>query len=151
LNLQAQAQQAPPPPRPTTPPPPPTPAFEDTDRNYDQGMRQYQAREYPLAIRSFMSVIERSPESSLVPNAYYWIGECYYALGDFTAARLSFQRVVDNHKSSNKYVDSLVKVAMTWLRQQQKDQARVILMQIKRDFPNYENMRLVDQQLRLAQ
>ena len=118
---------------------------------YNEGRRLYELRDFPSAIRSFQSVTQQAPNHELAANSYYWIGESYYAMADFSAARLAFQRISDQYPDSNKFIDAQLKIAMTWLRQNRKDHARTILLAIKRDFPRYENMALVDQQLRLAQ
>jgi len=124
---------------------------DDVNTQYREAMRQYEGRDYPQAIRNFSNIVRQAPRHDLAANSHYWIGECYYAMADFSAARLAFQNVVDQYPDSNKYIDSLVKIAMTWLRQNEKSQARTILLAIKRDYPTYERMSVVDQQLRLAQ
>ena len=118
---------------------------------YNEGRRLYEMRDFPSAIRSFTMVTQQAPNHDLAANSYYWIGESYYAMADFSAARLAFQRVQDQYPDSGKFIDAQVKIAMTWIRQNRRDHARTILLAIKRDFPRYENMQLVDQQLRLTQ
>jgi tol-pal system protein YbgF len=118
---------------------------------YQEARNHYQTKDYPVAIRTFQSIIEQAPNHDLAGNAQYWIGESYYALADFSAARMAFQHVQENYPNSNKFVDSQLKIAMTWIQQNKKDQARSILQAIKRDFPQYQNMKLVDQNLRLTQ
>ena len=132
------------------PPPPPRTASDNVLHNiYEEGMANYHRRDFAAAIRAFTNITNQAPNHELAANAHYWTGESFYALGDFSAARLSFQRVVDQYPSSNKFIDSQVKIAMTWMRQQRPEQARVILEAIRRDYPNYERMSLVEQNLRL--
>ena len=116
---------------------------------YEEGRRHYLNRDFAAAIRSFTIITNQAPNHELAANSFYWIGESYYAMGDFSAARLSFQIVVDRYASSNKYLDSQLKIAMTWIRQNRRDQARVILEDIRRNHPNYESMHLVEQNLML--
>ena len=122
----------------------------ETNRLYEQGRKQYESREFSAAIRTFTTIIERSRNKDVLANSYYWIGESYYALGDYSAARLSFQRVIETFPTSNKLVDAKLKTAMTWLRQDNKSDALTILQGIKQDHPKYENMSIVDQNIRLA-
>jgi TolA-binding protein len=118
---------------------------------YNEGRRLYESRDYPGSIRLLTQVSQQSPNHELSANALYWIGECYYALADFSAARLSFQKVQDTYPSSSKYIDSQLKIAMTWIKQNNKSNARTILLSIKRDHPSYERMIIVDQQLKLTE
>jgi len=121
---------------------------DELNRLYNNGMRQYNARDYPGAIRTFQVIIARAPAHELAANAQYWTGESYYGMGDFTAARHSFQIVVEQYPNSNKFLDSQVKIAMTWIRQNRPETARSILEFIRRNYPNYERMALVEQNLR---
>jgi outer membrane protein assembly factor BamD (BamD/ComL family) len=134
----------------TTPPATNVPPDQLTQL-YEQSLRQYHARDFSSAIRGFTSVAASAPQHDLAANSFYWIGECFYAMADYTAARENFQIVTDRYPTSSKFVDAQVKIAMTWLRQNNRAAARTILLAIKRDFPNYERMSLVDQNLRLTQ
>jgi len=122
----------------------------DINRVYNEGMRHYERRDFAAAIRSFNSIPAQYPNHELVANAHYWTGESYYGMGDFTAAREAFQIVLDRYPNSNKAVDSQVKIAMTWIRQNRPEQARVILEAVRREHPNYERMSVVEQNLRLV-
>ena len=97
----------------------------------------------------FNDIVSRAPNHDLAANSIYWTGESFWALGDYSAARLSFQRVVDQHPNSNKYIDSQVKIAMTWMRQNNNARAREILERVRRDHPNYERMHVVNENLRM--
>ena len=116
---------------------------------YNQARRQYQNRDFHAAIRTFTTVSNQAPNHELAANSFYWIGECYYALADFTAARDNFQIVQDRYPNSSKFIDAQVKIAMTHIRQNRRDTARTILNAVKRDFPTYERMNVVDQNLQL--
>ena len=122
---------------------------QEINRLYNEGRRNYESRDFAAAIRAFSVIANDMPNHELAANSVYWIGESFYALADFTAARLYFQRVQDQYPDSNKFVDAQVKIAMTWIRQNRRDLARTILEAVRRDFPNYERMSLVDQNLRL--
>jgi len=122
---------------------------QEISRLYNEGRRSYESRDFAAAIRAFSVIANEAPEHALAANSVYWIGESFYALADFSAARLYFQRVQDQYPGSNKFVDAQVKIAMTWIRQNRRDIARTILEAVRRDFPNYERMSVVDQNLRL--
>jgi len=124
---------------------------DEVNTLYREAYRLYETRDYPQAIRLFTRITQQAPRHDLAANSHYWIGECFYAMADFSAARLAFQNVVDQYPDSNKFIDALVKIAMTWIRQNEKNQARTILLAIKRDYPTYERMSVVDQNLRLTQ
>ena len=122
---------------------------DEIARLYNRGLRHYESREFAAAIRDFQAISNHSPNHVLAANAVYWTGESFFALADFAAARTEFQRVTEQYPNSNKFIDAHVKIAMTWIRQGRRDLARNILEGIRRDFPNYERMDVVNQQLRL--
>jgi len=124
---------------------------DEVNTLYQEAYRLYQTRDYPPSIRMFSRIIQQAPRHDLAANSHYWIGECYWAMADFSAARLAFQNVIDQYPDSSKFLDAQVKIAMTWTRQDNKSQARRILLAVKRDYPTYWNMKLVDDELRLAQ
>lgn len=59
-------------------------------------------KEYDVAIRQFRSFIRDYPKSSLRASAQYWIGEGYFAKGDFARAISEFQEVIDKYPKSKK-------------------------------------------------
>jgi len=42
-------------------------------------------------------------------NALFWTGECYFQLGDFANAALSYQEVIEKYPKSAKHADALFK------------------------------------------
>lgn len=66
---------------------------QDYELNYQQGYDLIRNRQYRDAIRVFESLLAANTKHSLSDNAQYWIGECYYALGDYRAAVVAFEKV----------------------------------------------------------
>ena len=121
----------------------------EINRIYENGRRMYESRvDYPAAIRIFQVITTQAPRHELAANSQYWIAESFYAMGDWTAARNAFQIVVNQYPDSNKYIDSQVKIALTWMRQNRPDTARTMLENIRRTYPTYERMSVVEQNLR---
>ena len=59
----------------------------------------YKERQYDNAISGFILYIEKYPNSQYLPNAYYWIGESYYAKadyleGDYTKTEINFTKAL---------------------------------------------------------
>ncbi len=63
------------------------------EQRYQDGFNLFQQRQYRDAISVFESLLASKTTHSLSDNAQYWIGEAQYALGDYRAAILAFEKV----------------------------------------------------------
>ena len=50
---------------------------------YEAGLTSFSAGDYDKAIAQFSQVVATGRPAEMVPNAYYWMGESYYAMGRF--------------------------------------------------------------------
>jgi TolA-binding protein len=101
---------------------------------YDEARADCNAGKYSLAVSRFRQIIEHPSSHDLKDNAQYWLGECYYAQGEYEQALIEFQRVKENYPGTNKVFDSELKIAYTHCRLGHAEQARQKLLQLSRDF-----------------
>ena len=59
---------------------------------YDVAFKAIRAGDYVEASREFRSFIQQYPNHALAPNAWYWLGESYYATTNYPVALESFQQ-----------------------------------------------------------
>lgn len=59
------------------------------------GWSAYLAGDVPLVEQAFRSLIEKHPDSSLVPGAHYWLGRTYQRSGQEERARTELRRAVE--------------------------------------------------------
>jgi len=90
---------------------------------YNTGLRTFNSRNYKEAIRIFTDVLTRFPSGEYVDNAYFWIGESYFCLGEFASAIKSYERVL-SIKGSSKTDDALFKTGVTYNKMGQQSLAR---------------------------
>jgi tol-pal system protein YbgF len=69
--------------------------------------------------------LQKHPKDELAGNAQYWLGETYYAEKRWNDAIVEFQRVIKDHKQSDKVPDALVKIGSSF--QAQGDCANALL------------------------
>ncbi len=50
---------------------------------YEAGLASFSGGDYDKAIGQFSQIVSTGRPSEMVPNAYYWMGESYYAMGRF--------------------------------------------------------------------
>lgn len=80
------------------PAPVPTESAEQRQINYANGL--FGRKLYDLAAPEYEKFIGLYPRSSERPGAFFYLGECYRALGKVTAERTSFQSVLNDYPES---------------------------------------------------
>lgn len=79
------------------------------------------------ALTGFQSFATSHSNSSLVPNAVYWMGEIYLVKNDQEAALAQFSRVADGYPAHPKAADAHYKLGTLYLQRNDKAQARAHL------------------------
>jgi len=98
----------------------PSPEYES---EYQRGLELYRSRNYESALTIFKELIQKNPNTTLSDNCQYWIGECYFALLNYDQAIVEFERVF-TFADSNKGDDALLKLGVSYLKLEEKEQAR---------------------------
>lgn len=93
---------------PVSAPPPAAGESADYQAAYNSLIKQGDAM---AAAKQFQAFLQAYPDSRLAPNAWYWLGESYYALGSYDLALKSFGILLDRHADSGKAPDALLKSA----------------------------------------
>lgn len=116
---------------------------------YKNALAAYNKRKYEESIVMFEDFLAQYPYETLSPNAYYWIGENYYAGKKWSSALENFIRVRDGYPSHHKAADAMLKIGMCYYNMEMKDQANEEFTKLKNANPKYYRMDLVNKYLRL--
>ena len=81
--------------------------------NYRNALLLYGKGKPADSRRAFQDVFDADPTGELADNALYWIGETYYASGDYTNAMRYYERVTKEFGEQNKAPDALYKIGLT--------------------------------------
>jgi len=87
------------------------------------------------------------PEHKLLPNAFYWKGESYYAEKDYENAILSFQDVVDKYPETDKAPDAIYKQGLSFLALKDVRNAKILFNLVSTKYPNSQAAMLAKKQL----
>lgn len=104
---------------------------------YEKAMSYYNRHNYRDALAAFNNLLAIDDKNSLADNAQYWIGECYYAMGNYNQAIAEFQKVL-SFTRSNKSDAALLKLGLCYIRLGDRAQARSELEQLIANFPRSE-------------
>jgi len=117
---------------------------------YKAALAAYNKRKYEESIVMFEDFLAQYPNETLSANAYYWIGENYYAGKKFNTALDSFIYVRDNFPAHHKVPDAMLKVGMCYYNLDMKSQAGDEFSKLKTSYPKYNRMDLVNKYLKLT-
>jgi tol-pal system protein YbgF len=113
----------------------PTPTEWKTPEDmYDFGYGTLIRGNDPVKARGiFDAFLVKYPSHKLVPNAYYWRGESYFAEKDYENAIVAFQDVIDKFPATEKSADAMFKQGLSFLALNDKKNARTLfeLLQVK--------------------
>lgn len=115
---------------------------------YQTAYNDYLMRKYDLAILEFNDFITAFPESDLVDNAQFWIGEAYMNLKNYEDARKSFELLVSQYQTSDKFTAALLKLGLSHAELGDYTNARRIFRDLINRFPFSEESKTADEQLK---
>ena len=103
---------------------------------YKKALEEFYARKYDVAQSLWDEFVRTFPKNKLVPNAYFWQGECFYQTGDFARAVLAYQEVISKFPKSNKLRPSMLKQGMAFYKLGKKKAGKLVLKDLIKKFPH---------------
>jgi tol-pal system protein YbgF len=92
--------------------------------------------DYSAAEEALKSFIRQHPDDGLAGSAQYWLGETYYARGNYAEAASAFAEGYKRYPKGVKAADDLLKLGMSLARANQRQNACIAFAQLDREFPN---------------
>lgn len=104
--------------------------FPNANEAYNHAFKQFSDKNYSAAVTSFDDFVRQYPDDPLAANAYYWLGECYYARGDFTRSSDAFRKGFEKNPDGQKAPDNLYKLGMSLASVKRVNEACIVLGQV---------------------
>lgn len=108
---------------------------EDPMTLYQRAFGLFQARKWSDANLAFQQFVDAHPSHEYADNAYYWMGECYYAQGEYTLAIGEFQKVPELYPGGNKVPDALLKIGLSYVSVENRKNAEKTFRQLVDAYP----------------
>lgn len=102
---------------------------------------------FELSIAEFDQYLSIYPEGRFITNAHYWKGQAYLYLNRYAEARDSYEIILNQYGDSAKLPDAMYGLAQAYEGLGNLPQARRLLNDIKRQFPNTGAASLADTRL----
>jgi len=106
------------------------------DELYQQSLNLFRDGRYEEALKSFQALIDAYPQSCLLDNVYFWMGECYLRLNRFEKAILSYQKVIKDYPKSDKIPRVFIRQARAFMKLDDKISAKILLKKAINRFPD---------------
>ena len=146
LGNSRELDRATPPPR-TSSRPTLQPAVLSEQQLYQMAYDSVINSNFERSVAEFDQYLSIYPEGRFVTNAYYWKGQAYLYLNRFAEARDSYEIILNQHGDSAKLPDAMYGLGLAYQGLGNIAQARQLLNEIKRRFPNTGVANLADTRL----
>ncbi len=123
-----------------------TPAEEEA---YSLAFDDLRSGRYEQAVDGFLDFIARYPDSPLAGDAYYWLGESYYVMRDFSLAQQAFLNLGTQYPNSEKVPDTLLKLGYIYSETGDNQRALEVLERLVASYPESQAANLAEKRLRL--
>lgn len=106
---------------------------------YDTAYNLMKKGDYTAAEIAFVTFMHDYPQSDLTGNANYWLGETYYARGEYEKAVGIFADGFTKYKKNSKAADNLLKLGLTMNKLKKKTDACTAFKSLPTEFPKASN------------
>ncbi|MGN1394622.1 MAG: tol-pal system protein YbgF [Succinivibrionaceae bacterium] len=101
---------------------------------YDKAYEFVSKNDFDNAVAEFNKFIKNFPNSSLIPNSYYWLGQIDLKNKNYESAKQNFLNVT-KYKNSNKRADAIYKLGQVSEFQNSKDKAKKYYLLVIKSYP----------------
>lgn len=101
---------------------------------YDNAFTQTRRGEYETAIAAFRQYLTDCPTHEDIENAYFWMGECYYALDKYRDAVTELEQLLKQFPESRNLGRALYKLARCKQELGKTDAARALYQRLVEEY-----------------
>ncbi|MFN0191884.1 MAG: tol-pal system protein YbgF [Aestuariivirga sp.] len=102
---------------------------------YERSNESLLRRRFDEAESGFRSFVDKYPDHNLAGSAQYWLGETYYAQGNYRDAAQNFLQGYRQYPKGRRAPDSLLKLGISLARLGQKEQACASYGAVSAEYP----------------
>ena len=114
----------------------PTKTSDKGRQDYQRALAMLESGKPLAAMPMFNSFLRTYPADVLVPNAEYWLGECFYSMKQYSEAINTFKDVVTRFPNHPKAAAAMLKAGYSYALQGDRQNARFYWETLIRDFPD---------------
>jgi tol-pal system protein YbgF len=104
---------------------------------YQKALNDFYTKNYESARTQFSSLRDRYPNHKFASNCQYWMGECYFGMGDYQNALEAFKAVL-TYGFSYKKDDATLMMARCYVKLKDMANARSYFQELLNSYPDSE-------------
>lgn len=104
-------------------------------QSYNDAFGLLKNGKYGQAVAALQDFIQKYPQSSLLPDAYFWLGQAQYVLGQYDAALRSLYVVQIRFPQSSQAPAAMLRMAEIYQATNQPDKARFVATKLIQSYP----------------
>lgn len=117
-------------------------------KSFEIGVSFLNQGQFEKAQKSLSAFLKKYPRSIFAASARYWIGESYFAMGDYPKAIDEYEQVIKNFKSSSKVPHAMLKQGFAFFEMNQITEAEIFLNRLIQTYPKHLATQRANQKLR---
>ncbi len=122
-------------------------AANDPQRIYDDAQIDMKEKHYAEARQKFERFVKEFPKHTLVPNAYFWVGESYYGERKFEDAILAYENFLKRYHDHEKTRGAMLKQAYSFVELGDRKTGKVILERLIEKYPQSAEAELAEKKI----
>ncbi len=103
---------------------------------YNSGVRDFNARQYPQAQRSFSDFIKNYKSHPKMHEAQYYLAECYFQSNQFSDAALAYETVISKYPKGSKTPAAYLKQGISFSKLGQAAAAKTRMQELIKNYPS---------------
>jgi len=124
---------------------------EEEKNDYTAAYLALKSGRYREATQGFRSLLKTFPKGKYADQAWYWLGESYYAQHSIKQATHAFETVARHYPKSAKYAAALLKLGLAYQDVSRMRDAKATLQRLVQEHPDSAAAEQARSQLRLMQ
>jgi len=121
---------------------------QEAEKYYRSAFKLLKESQYDQALLAFKRFLKDYPDSAFSSNAQYWIGEANYVMQNYEIAINEYQALLNTYPNSQKISHALLKIGYSYAELSNIADAKKILKEVIRQYPDTTVSRLANERLR---
>ena len=115
----------------------------DEESQYEYAINLLKQGDYETAEKAFTEFISIGDDKNYLSNSHFWLAETYYVRENYKDAAKNYLSLYQTFPNANKAPDALLKLGISLVNMQQKEQGCITFIQLQESYPE-ANSSIID-------
>ena len=107
----------------------------DEESQYEYAINLLKQGDYETAEKAFTEFISIGDDKNYLSNSHFWLAETYYVRENYKDAAKNYLSLYQTFPNANKAPDALLKLGISLVNMQQKEQGCMTFIQLQESYP----------------